>query len=125
MCRRLRCLPVLAVSEQRTVLDQLRADRGAGWYGFLHLNRRDQVVRLYLKKGAHWWKVDDGVPDISDQWKLGGTALPWEAKNQNIVWRAQCDRPQLWRNIEAEPRPAGLPQGITATLAAIQQMEAR
>lgn len=122
MCRLRRCLPVSVVSERLTVLDQLRADRGAGWYGFLHLNRRGQVVRLYLKKGAQWWKVDDAVPDISDRWKLGGTALPWEAKSQNIVWRAQCDRPQLWRGIEAEPRAAGLPQGITTAIATIEQL---
>lgn len=121
MCRPQLCRRVSPVSEAASVVDQLCADRGVGWYGFLHLNRKGQVVKLYLKKGRQWWKVDDDVK----HWKLGGTALPWEAAYQNLVWRAQCDRPQLWRNLEVEPQVAGLPHGITTTIATIQRLGGR
>lgn len=96
----------------RSVLDQLQADHGRGWVAFVHLTPSGKVAKLYLQKGAQAWRVDRAVPALADALPLRGKNLPWERCAPNLVWRVQCDRPQLWSGLEVAPRIDGPPVGI-------------
>lgn len=96
----------------RSVLDQLQADHGRGWVAFVHLTPSGRVAKLYLQKGAQAWRVDRTVPALADALPLRGKNLPWERCAPNLVWRVQCDRPQLWSGLEVAPRIDGPPVGI-------------
>lgn len=99
-------------SRRHTVLHGLRADHGRGWVAYMHLTPSGRVAKLYLQKGNQAWRVDRAVPALADALPLRGKNLPWERCAPNLVWRVQCDRPQLWSGLEVAPRVDGPPAGI-------------
>lgn len=98
--------------KRRSVLDELHADHGRGWVAYMHLTPSGRVAKLYLQKGEQAWRVDRAVPALADALPLRGKNLPWERCEPNLVWRVQCDRPQLWSGLEVAPRVDGPPAGI-------------
>lgn len=108
-------------SRRHTVLHELRADHGRGWVAWLHLDPKGKVVKLYLQKGGQHWRVDRSVPLLTDALKLGASALPWEVRPPLVLWRVDCDRPQLWQGLEPAQGVDGPPPGIRLAVAAVLQ----
>ncbi len=112
-------------SRRHTVLHELRADHGRGWVAWLHLDQKGRVAKLYLQRGRQAWRVDRSVPLLTDALKLGASTLPWEVRPPLVLWRVDCDRPQLWQGLEAAPGVDGPPQGLQWALAAVLQGSVR
>lgn len=103
------------------MLHELRADHGRGWIAWLHLDPKGKVVKLYLQKGGQHWRVDRSVPLLTDALKLGASTLPWEVRPPLVLWRVDCDRPQLWQGLEPAQGVDGPPPGIRLAVAAVLQ----
>lgn len=108
-------------SRRHTVLHELRADHGRGWVAHMHLTPKGRVAKLYLQKGRQAWRIDRSVPLLADALKLGGSNLPWEVRPPLVLWRVDCDRPQLWQGLEPAQGVDGPPQGVRWALAAVLQ----
>jgi len=104
-----------------TVLDLLRADWFRGWKAFVHLDRSGRAVKLYLQKGERTWRVGRSVPLVADQVRVQGKDCPWEHSATHVVWRVDCDRPQLWRGLEPVDRAEAPLDGMRQVFAAIVQ----
>jgi len=105
-------------TDRTTVLDAVKDDKGRLWCAYLHLNSRNQVVKLYLKGRQGWWIISDDVPHISDKWT--GGRHPSDVAPGNTVWRAPCNRAQLWRKLEVAPHAGA---GIALVITTMQAME--
>ena len=107
-------------ARKRTVVDQLRADNGVGWFALLHMTDDPYKVPLmFLRKGTDIWRVEYDTP----AWRsapLRSRDEAYTALRGRHIWRVRCDQPWLWRNLVPAHR---LDLGVRDALAAVQALD--